>query len=193
MSPQSTIPLRSGLLSTQNDFCCCDVASTSTTTTQSDNIAWALSKHAHFFFATCLCKRMQGLSTELQSLSPITPSDDMAPLIASENARWIRVTDTLIAQLRSKRYENAHMASGLHDFYLFSLAMIDVTAHSFPSKELVEKMSVILPLLPRNHRQKVTAADLTDVELKRIEKRIAKRWNLSTASPKQKRSKSLRV
>ena len=123
----------------------------------------------------------------------MAPSDDMAPLIASENARWIRATDTLVAQLRSKRYENADLAAGLNDFYLFSLAMIDVTAHSFPSKELVEKMSRILPLLPRSYRQTITVGDLTDVELKRIEKRVAKRMGLSTASPKRRRSKPLRI
>ena len=119
----------------------------------------------------------------------MTPSDDMAPLIASENARWIRATDTLVAQLRSKMYVNADIAAGLHDFYLFSLAMIDITTHSFPSKELVKKMNRILPLLPRSYRQTITVGDLTDDERKRIEKRVAERSRMFTASPKRKRRK----
>lgn len=122
-------------------------------------------------------------------LQPLTASDDDAAEIAAENERWSRIADALLAQLKSKQDGNADVAHHLHNFYLYSLAMLEPSPRTFPSTSLVRKLSQLLPLLPRAFRQTGTWQDLTDAEAKRLVRRIAKRFDLGPEPERRKRSR----
>lgn len=122
-------------------------------------------------------------------LQPLMASDDAAEEIDSENARWSRLVDSLLAQLKSKNDKNADVAHHLHNFYLYSMATLECSPRTFPSTSLAQKMSKLLPLLPRAFRQTVTWQDLTDAEAKRMVRRIAKRFDLGPEPKKRKRSR----
>ena len=112
-------------------------------------------------------------------LDPIFPySDEDAALIHDENEKLSKRVDALLAQLRSGNLRNVEEASVIHDFYMFSMAMMDCSRFTFPDLTLGKKINNIFPLLPREFRTKVTMTDLTDKEIEKAIKRVSKRFDL---------------
>jgi hypothetical protein len=119
------------------------------------------------------------LRRDIAALTPIEYSDETAGEVAAENERWGDATTLLCTQLRSGNHANVDIAAGLNDFYHHSMAVMDCTRYTFPNLVLVSKLSRVLPLLPREYRQRVTFQDMTPNEIHRIERRIAKRFNMA--------------
>ena len=132
---------------------------------------------------------MQQAHQDVGDLEPWPASDEFARAIDSSNKRWSKIADALLAQLRARDYRNADLAAALHDFYLYSMAMLDCTPATFPNTALVQTLAKFLPLLPREFRQTITVQDLTPMELERVGKRIERRFDLapSPARPKVRR------
>ena len=129
---------------------------------------------------------MNRVRKEVEDLQPIPLSEEDMEEISAQNAKWSRIADTLYAQLRARMFEHADVAASLHSFYLYSMAMMDCNRYTFPTPELNEKISRLLPLLPRGHRQTITIHDLTEKELNSVKDRIAKRFDMGM-SPKKKK------
>jgi hypothetical protein len=120
---------------------------------------------------------MEKAREEVLELQPIMISDDTIVEISLANDTWSRIADTLLAQLRSKNLKNADIASGLNEFYLYSMAVMECSNYTFPNTALINKLSKLMPLLPREYRQTITFKDLTEAEIERIGRRIAKRFD----------------
>ena len=136
---------------------------------------------------------MERARKEVIELQPMMISDDTVVEISLENDRWSRIADTLLAQLKSKNFKNADIASALNEFYLYSLAVMECSQYTFPNTTLINKLSKLMPLLPREYRQTITFQDLTEAEIERIGKRIVKRFNLGPEPNPPKKHKRMTV
>ena len=136
---------------------------------------------------------MQRARNDIIELQPIMISDNTIVKISSENERWSHVADTLLAQLKSKNFDNADVASGLNEFYLYSLAVMECSPFTFPNMTLINKLSELLPLLPRQYRQTITFQDLTQAEIERVEKRMTRRFDLGPELNPPKKHKRMIV
>ena len=120
-------------------------------------------------------------------LIPLVPLDGTEAEISSENKFWGKITDTIVAQLRSKQYSNIEIAYDLHLFYADSNASLYgvFTDHTFPSISLAKKLSKLFELIPKEWRPTITYTDLSEEEIQKISRRIGKRIGAAT-SPKRK-------
>ena len=125
---------------------------------------------------------------------PISFSDETAKEIVESNEAVSKRAESLLAQLRSGNMKNVEEAAVLHDFYMYSLSVMECNAMTFPSMKVANKLSKLYPHLPRSFRQTVTMRDLTEAEMERAMKRIAKRFDLhDDPFLPQKRKRSLRL
>lgn len=134
---------------------------------------------------------MERARSDALELQPMVMFDGAEAEIASQNERWTRITDAVLAQLRSKNFKNAELAASLNSFYLYSLALVECSRYTFPNTTLVNKLSKLLPLLPRVYRQTITTQDLTEAEMGRIMKRITKRFDMGPDDSKKKITRML--
>lgn len=129
-----------------------------------------------------------------RELDPIPYSDDMSSEIARNNEFYNSRVDSLLLQLRHKDYKNVEEAAALHDFYMYSLGMMECDYMTFPNTKLVNKLTKLYPLLPRSYRVRVTMQDLTPGEIDKAMRRVAKRMDLGDAPfAKEVKRKPLRV
>lgn len=131
---------------------------------------------------------MERARQEVKDLFPIIYSGEDVSEIGIQNEKWDHIVDTLIAQLRAGIVKNADIASSVHDFYMYSMAVMECSRYTFPSTHLVTKISKLFPLLPREFRQKVNIRDLTYTEKERIMKRIERRLGMMSSPPITKKS-----
>lgn len=105
-------------------------------------------------------------------------TDENAFDIHEANTGWTKLVNTLLKELKRRKYTHVAFASSVYDWYVDAIGTIEVTRYTFPNTELAAKMSTLSRHLPREYRLKRSLADLTDEDRDRILHRIAMRYDL---------------